>query len=312
MVVPQGAAQADGHAAAAVLGVKLGADGVALVAGRAAGGIGGVAGQTGRQAVVVHKGGEEIFCVARKVLIACGGIAHIAALGGIGSLLAAGHCCARLRGADGDQAVVGNLNGLHRVRQLVIIVGVGHICDVEAQGPVRRVAAGIVQAVQTHAQLGGDSGGDAGAVVVAAVNHHGINSFLAAHHFAGDRRLYIRAVDLDGVQNGALAPQLLTGQLALHDVLNDAGEGLVHHDVHTGGGQRIERNRIYLQLHVLHSVRTPHRHSLNSGLRIPLAAHLQSVVAAGHADDAVCTVLAGDRRLEGLCVLFRTGLVERH
>ena len=313
VVIPQSAAQADGRGGPAVLGVKLDADGVTLVAGSSLRGIGGVTGQSGGQPVIVYKGGKEVLLITALggALIARGRIALVAAGDGICGLLTAGYRRVRFGGADRNQAVVGNLNGLHRIGKPVAS-GIDHICNVKAQSAARSGTVHVVQIVQPHPQLGGDGGGNVGAVIVAAVDHHGVDGRLFIGLCTGNRGLHISAVDLNGVQNGALAPQLRSRQRTVHGVLDDSGEVLRHRDSHVAGGQREGGGGEYRQRHVLHDVLGNHCNRLDGGSFISLAVHYQFISAGGHADNAVCTVRTGNRRLEGLRALGRIGLIERH
>ncbi|SCJ75415.1 Uncharacterised protein [uncultured Flavonifractor sp.] len=217
--IPQGAAHAHGLVSAAVLS----GDSQAVVVGtsRAAAGVG-VAGDTGAQLAVGHESVHIALVVQTvHVQIAVHSDEGVAALDGAAAQTGGGQLGVGLVAADRNQAVVGELDALNRVVDLVGGLAVGQTGDVEGQGVVLR-----------H-HLGGDDRVDAVGLVLEG---HGVGD-LAAVHLRGHSGLHGHAVDLHGVQGGNLAVEGLAVIGALHVVLDNTGEGGVHHNVHGVGAQ---------------------------------------------------------------------------
>ena len=217
--IPQGAAHAHGLVSAAVLS----GDSQAVVVGtsRAAAGVG-VAGDTGAQLAVGHESVHIALVVqAVHVQISVHSDEGVAALDGAAAQTGGGQFGVGLVAADRNQAVVGELDALNRVIDLVGGLAVGQTGDVEGQCVVLR-----------H-YLGGDDRVDAVGLVL---DGHGVGD-LAAVHLGGHDGLHGHAVDLHGVQGGNLAVEGLAVIGALHVVLDNTGEGGVHHNVHGVGAQ---------------------------------------------------------------------------
>ena len=262
VIVPQGAAQADRLGPAVLAGGEHRPHRVVVAAGQTAvGGVLGVAGQTDADPAVAEEAGEEIHRLALAHLVVGENGLVAGGHGGIaGHAPGDGHGLVLAVGGHGDQAVVGDLNGLQGMFHPVVLQVV-HLVDVERQGVVpvaaRHDPGGdfdvqpgvhglflfddlivlIPHGLAVTVHLGYQ--GRPRRVPGVLVHGHGVGDGLAVGAFgAGDNRLYGHAVEHDNVQRVRLAVhRCLLVRAGVQHVPHNTGERLVHVHLHGAGGQ---------------------------------------------------------------------------
>ena len=191
----------------------------------------GVALHRGAHAVGRHKGIHVVVLSVGQGLVHV--LEGIAGLAGVVRHLAAGEGGVLLAAAHRHQAVVREVDGLHGMILLAVLLVVDDLGDLHGQH------------IAFHAQHHLDGGVHAG--IVLHVQHIGGLAVLQGQLHILGRQLDVAAVDLDGVQGAGAAVEGLAVQLAaLHVVLLDGGEIFIYGDRHLvgsdglggGGGQR--------------------------------------------------------------------------